>query len=284
MAIVVDEKPISSDWDYGTVPGQVRRIERIYTAKGSADDDAIYTAVASASPATYQGLARKAISFEPEWVDEVADDGVWECRVRYERAELLPIPVGGNRYAFDSTGGTRHITHAEDTRGYGRPGLNGEPQQPAPKTSAINEDGDNVEGTDIVVPSFQFTETHVFAASYITAGFISNIFNLTGTVNDAWFRSMQLGECLFMGATGASRDETTGEEDWEITYKFAGLPTRVNFKVGDIPVMLKRGWDYMWVRFGDEKDEETDKMVKVPEAVYVQQVYPYRDFSYLGIG
>ncbi len=46
----------------------------------------------------------------------------------------------------------------------------------------------------------------------------------------------------------------------------------------------KRGWDYLWVRYADVEDPTAKMLVQRPMAVYVEQVYPYRDFSGLGIG
>jgi hypothetical protein len=52
--------------------------------------------------------------------------------------------------------------------------------------------------------------------------------------------------------------------------------------MGDITGIDKKGWEYLWVRYQDAED--ADVLVKQPAAVYVEQVYPYGDFSLLGIG
>lgn len=38
------------------------------------------------------------------------------------------------------------------------------------------------------------------------------------------------------------------------------------------------------MRYVDAENEDADVLVKQPAAVYVEQVYPYGDFSLLGIG
>ena len=47
---------------------------------------------------------------------------------------------------------------------------------------------------------------------------------------------------------------------------------------------MRAGWDYMWVRYADAEDAVAKAIVKVPIAVYVEQVYYADDFSDLGIG
>lgn len=106
------------------------------------------------------------------------------------------------------------------------------------------------------------------------------LFYLTGTVNNSPFRGFEPGEVLFLGASGSKR----GQDDWEIAYKFAASPNVLGLSVGDIAGIAKRGWDYLWIRYADIEDTAAKMLVKRPLAVYVEQVYPYRDFSGLGIG
>jgi hypothetical protein len=44
------------------------------------------------------------------------------------------------------------------------------------------------------------------------------------------------------------------------------------------------GWHYLWVRFTDDEDANAKALIKRPIAAYVEQVYPYGNFSSLGIG
>ena len=91
---------------------------------------------------------------------------------------------------------------------------------------------------------------------------------------------MAAGECLFLGASGSKR----GEEDWEITFRFAASPNRTGITVGDITGIAKKGWEYLWVRYADAEDAAAKALVKKPVAVYVEKVYEDGDFSGLGIG
>jgi len=85
---------------------------------------------------------------------------------------------------------------------------------------------------------------------------------------------------LFCGAGGSKR----GEEDWEVTFKWAASPNKTDIKIGGITVPSKEGWHYLWVRYRDKDDQAAKELVKDPVAAYVEQVYEYSDFSQLGIG
>jgi len=88
---------------------------------------------------------------------------------------------------------------------------------------------------------------------------------------------------LFLGASG-SRRGLSSSDDWEVTFRFAASPNRWDVTVGAITGIRKRGWEYLWVRYEDDEDEDTEQLIKRPVAVYVEQVYEYGDFRRLGIG
>jgi hypothetical protein len=178
-------------------------------------------------------------------------------------------------FQFDTGGGTQHITQSLVTMGAYAP-----PSRTAPYFGgAIGVTRDNVEGVDITVPVFNFSETHYIPAALITPAYQSVLFNLTGKVNNYAFRWFAEGECLFLGASGAQR----GQDDWEITYRFAASPNRTGIIIGDIVGIVKKGWEYLWVRYEDAEDTGANALVKRPMAVYVEQVYDWADFSLLGI-
>ena len=82
------------------------------------------------------------------------------------------------------------------------------------------------------------------------------------------------------GPAGSKR----GDEDWEITFRFAASPNKTGLTVGDITGIDKKGWEYMWVRYADAEDATAKAIVKKPVAVYIEKVYEEGDFSQLGIG
>jgi len=183
--------------------------------------------------------------------------------------------VGESSFAFDTGGGTQHITQSLATVGsYAASG------SPPNFGGAIGVTHDNVEGVDITVPVYNFSETHYLAASAVTLAYRGTLFNLTGKVNNSSFKGMAAGECLFLGASGAKR----GSDDWEITYRFAASPNRSGISVGSIGGISKKGWEYLWVRYADEEDSGSNTLVKKPTAAYVERVYEEGNFAALGIG
>jgi hypothetical protein len=198
--------------------------------------------------------------------------GLWEVSVRYGKLE--PKEPGESSFSFDTGGGTTHITQSLATvNSYAPAG-----ETPPDFKGAIGVNNDSVEGTDITIPVYNFKETHYIPVALVTPAYKAILFYLTGKVNAAPFKGFAPGEVLFQGASGSQR----GQEDWEITFSFAASPNAVGLTMGDITGIDKKGWEYLWVRYQDAEDE--DVLVKQPAAVYVEQVYPYGDFSLLGIG
>jgi len=139
---------------------------------------------------------------------------------------------------------------------------------------------DSVEGVDITVPVYSFSETHYLADAVVTPTYRGTLFSLTGKVNNAGFKGLAAGECLFLGAAGSKR----GADDWEITFRFAASPNRTGITVGTITGISKKGWEYMWVRYADAEDVAARAIVKKPVAAYIEKVYEEGDLSTLGIG
>lgn len=195
--------------------------------------------------------------------------GVWEVSVRYGKLE--PKETGQSSYSFDTGGGNQKITQSLETvASYG--------DDPPDFQGAVGVSTDSVEGTDITIPVFNFTETHYIPIALVTGAYKTTLFYLTGRVNHAPFKGFARGEVLFLGASGSQR----GTEDWEIAFKFAASPNATDLKVGDITGIEKKGWEYLWVRYADTEDEET--LIKQPVAAYVERVYEYGNFALLGIG
>ena len=140
----------------------------------------------------------------------------------------------------------------------------------------------SVEGVDLLVPSYNFGETHYIPQQSVTDAYKAKLFALTGRVNSAAFRGLARGECLFRGASGSQRSE----EDWEITFNFSASPNVTGLTVGDITGINKLGWEYLWVRYVDKEQTvgNAKYIVRVPQFAYVEQVYYFGDFSQLGIG
>jgi len=255
---------ISESWDSGrSIDGITQSYELRFIVTGSNDEAAVLAYVEAQAPTTYYGMRRMQVEAEP------LGAGVWQCVVPYE---------GKNEtvYTFETGGATAHITQSLATSRFAAAGAT------APDFyGAIGVNGDSIDGVDVTVPTFNFTETYRFPGSTVSGAYKLALFACTGKVNNASFRGFAAGECLFLGASGTK----TGIDDWEIAFKFAGSPNVASLSIGGgITVTNKQGWDYLWVRFADAEDNAAKALVKRPVAAYVERVYPRADFSTLGIG
>lgn len=253
--------------------GDGAQVDLNYIVSDTDDDLVAKAALLAGSPTVYDGLVRQSAHIEP------LGPGLWEGTVRYAPFVYQQPLTGESSFTFDTGGGTQHITQSLQTMGkYAAAGTT------APDFgSAIGVTHDNVEGVDITIPVFQFSETHYLAPNLVTPSYQGTLFRLTGKVNSAPFRACDTGECLFLGASG-SRRGTSLDADWEITFRFAGSPNMTGLTVGSITGIAKKGWEYMWVRYADSEDASAKVLVKKPVAVYVEKVYDLANFDLLGIG
>ncbi len=263
MTVTVEEKWESRE----TTLGDGSSVDLLYIIRGTDDDVTAHADLLATAPVFYGGLVRQS-----SHIERIAEE-TWEGTVRYGKLE--PPETGDSSFSFDTGGGTQHITQSLATVGaYAASG-------PAPNFGgAIGATRDSVEGVDITVPVYNFSETHSIGTLLVTAAYKATLFYLTGTVNNGPFRGFAQGEVLFLGASGSKR----GQEDWEITYRFAAGPNVLGLAVGEITGIAKRGWEYLWVRYEDAEDTAAKALVKRPVAVYIEQVYPWGDFAGLGIG
>lgn len=259
MAATISERAVSR----GSTSGRSPRLDLLYTVRGTEDESEVRTLAASTAPATYADLDLVDIETDPQ------GGGVWYVVAKYELIDFAAD------FEFDTSGGTQRLATSLATLqrvalpGYVAPDYQG----------AINVTEDRVEGVDITVPVFNFSETRYVSALTVNTAFKYNIFQLTGRVNNATFKGFAKGEVLFLGASGSRR----GRERWAITYKFAASPNVVAEPLGSGGLAVtKEGWEHLWVRFEDEINSH--RLVKIPVAYYVERVYPYGNLALLGIG
>jgi hypothetical protein len=288
MPITVEEKYDSRQ----STTGSNAQVTLTFIAHGSDDDLAIKAAVEDFAPETYDDLPRQSVQIEP-----IAEE-YWDASVRY--AESSSSSSGGSStpdpgsdeytYNFDTMGGTQHITQSLNTVGsYADSSIPSAPDFHG-AIGVSNANGNSeVQGVDITVPIYNFSETHYLTTEQVTPEYKGTLFQLTGKVNNAAFRGLAAGECLFLGASGTLHgtefnDGTSGGGDWEITFRFAASPNKTGITIGSITGISKKGWEYLWVRYADAEDMDAMAMVKRPVAAYVEQVYQEADFSVLDIG
>jgi hypothetical protein len=260
VAGVISENYLSRPFSIGSQAGR----ELVFDIVGTDDESEVETLITGYAPAVYLYRIIDSISAEP------LGDGVWKGYARYVRYQT------DDEYTFDTAGGTQKITQSITTiASYAPSGLT------APDfEGAIGVTEDRVEGVDVPVPTFQFTETHRFATSAVTQNYKIALAGLTGKYNNAAFRGFAAGEVMFMGAAGSQR----GDDDWAITFRFSCSPNATGVSVGAITGIAKLGWHYLWVRYADFADATAKALVKRPVAAYVEQVSYPGDFTGLGIG
>ena len=257
-----------------------------YIIRGTADEGAAMASLKATAPPTFNGLVRQypGPTVEPVYVDSDpinADRCIWTGSANYAPYQHEEPETGDSTFSFDTGGGTQHITQSLTTIGsYSADG-------PAPDfKGAVGVTHDNVEGVDITIPVYNFSETHYVPAANVTNAYKGALFNLTGKVNNGSFRGLAAGECLFLGASGSRRvpESDPSGGDWEITFRFAGSPNRTGISVGPIAGIAKKGWEYLWVRYADVEDTASNTLVKQPIAAYVEKGYEDGNFAALGIG
>ena len=238
---------------------------------------AVVTAVETAAPASVGTLVRGKIS-----VTESDRDDLMMATVQYvppgrlqQQEASEPPETGESVYNFEIGLETLHITQSIETiHKIGQAG------DTAPDyKGAINVTDDSVDGCDISVPIYNWSETHWVPHASVTNTYIGKLFHLTGKVNNAAFRTFEAGEVLFLGASGSRR----GSADWEITFRFSAKPNKTNIHVGDLTVPNKKGWEYLWVRYHEVEDTAAKMMVMKPHSAYVEKVYEDGDFSDLEV-
>lgn len=262
MAITMQERVDSR----AVRDGDREEITFRYYLDGTADEQAAKDHVAANTATTYEGLRRRDMRVEPVWVDTNAGAGHWDVEVVYVEDHSTLV-------AFDTTGGTQHLTYSLQTiAAYPNPG--------APDCkNAIGVTKEGVEGVDVVMPVYAWTETFYKDDADVTQEYRGKLFNLTGKTNNATFHGCNAGECLCFGFQGSRMEDG----QWEITAHFRGSPNRTNLQVGDITGIDKKGWEYLWVMYAKEVDETASMTVFRPVAVYIERVCDSADFTDIGI-
>jgi len=243
-------------------------LQYIAHADAGEDQAAVLLAVEAVCPGQTNGLWLLNVSLEP-----MEGNGWWLARCSYGIYEFS--------FQFDTSGGTKHIVASKQTtQAYGT----GAAKTDNGGLIGVTGEG-TVEGCDITIPVYNFSETHYIDDSDVTQAYKVAIAKLTGKTNQATFKGFAAGEVLFMGASGSKRSH----EDWQITFHFQVSPsfTIANgnaLTIGTITNVEKLGWEYMWIRYRQAPVGSLKMLGQVPVAVYCERVYDAGDFSALNIG
>jgi hypothetical protein len=257
-------KPADGDSPSNEIPYLI-----LADAGETGEEEEALLALRAAAPATLGDLTIKQAKIEERLVD-----GWYLGTVSYGSAEQNK-DTDESSFSFDTTGGTFNVKHAISQTGFA--------VGTAPDVAnGINVTAEGVEGVDVVLPQYAFSETHYIDDADVDDTYKGVLFALTGTVCDDNFKGGAAGEILFMGAQGQKR----GRGDWEITFNFGASPNVTGLTIGTITGINKQGWDYLWATYQKEPvGAGADKaLMSMPKAVYVAKVYPDADHSLLGIG
>ena len=145
MPVTIDEKFDSRE---ATVGIESPSIDLLYVVQGTDDDVTVKATVEATIPIIYAGLPFQDYHISPQGA------GVWEVSVRYGKKE--PKETGESSFSFDTGGGTTHITQSLQTINKYAPVGKVAPDF----KGAIGVTHDSVEGTDVTIPIYNFTETH----------------------------------------------------------------------------------------------------------------------------
>ena len=277
--------------------GANRSGERRYVVTGvdlSTDTEGdIVAAVESAAPATFDGMASRTVQVEQ------LTNTIWSATVSYAPSELIPPPeYDQSIVSFSTNGQTENVQTAFAQSSVGLlqgddGGGNTVSILPPNYGLNVNVDGEgNTNGVDIVVPKFEWSETH-YLAEPLPSNYLLTLHDYTGSLNNGVFRGFTAGAVLFLGASGSRRP---AEGDWEITYSFIASPsvtlelpvynedgTAVTDGHGD-PVtqtVTKGSHDYIWFHHSRAVDDASKSVVTRASAAYVAQVYRATAFQTL---
>lgn len=265
MTYIIDEKLKSRAGQLGESGSKTLEYFILWQGEGDPGTDAeVHALLNATAPPLWGNMPLKNTAIEP------VSDILWDGRAEYGQRDTS----FDSTLAFDTTGGSSHITQSINTIGRHGPGA-------ADLRGAIGVTQDSVDGIDITIPAFAWSEGRNFPIAQVSDTYIRNLCLGTGSTNNATFKQFQRGEVLFLGASGRRENSI-----WNIEFRFSSSPNRENFQVGGINIAKKHGHDYLWCQHLPVKLPGTDgklRMWQKIHAVYVEQVYPETDFSLFGL-
>lgn len=242
----------------------------LFFVVGTWNEEVVEALCEAELPPTFKGMFLQKYDVEPQ------GGGYWYVEASYGVKEPK-----ASVYSFETTTQTTHVTVSKETMASGS--VRGDEEEAPDYGGAIGVAEDKVNGTDILVPTFAFTETHYIPAELITGAYKVLLFQLTAQTNELSWKGFAPGEVLFLGAQGSLKDK----EDWEISFKFACSPNLEDLPIPgeeEEVIPFKQGWWYLWYSFAQKKDPDAPKVVVTPDFWYLERLYDPGDLSQLGIG
>lgn len=267
-----------------------------YMVRQAADEDEAYELIADMSPDSYQPSTISAPLQRDKIEVEDLGAGVFSVVVSYttnkptenEQAGTTPDQTTEGGSPAEGQGNTMGDTNPDVTLGRNW-SYSISPQTtritnglslisataPAGQTAPdygtmINASPEGIGGTDIFIPegSINISET----VPNMTVGRFIKLCWLACKMNFAAWAGFGPRELLYMGSQIAEAD-ANGKRKLNHELKYS--PTYKNIVVSsDITVPIKRGWDYLWILYGQVKDSGSNLTIQKPIAAYVVKVYP----------
>lgn len=286
-SVLIDPSTPSNSWE-------------LSPANGGTEEGNVLLSVTNARPAIFvlpadpndsASVARRLYPITGHY--EKVSLNVWRVEVVYEWDKDGSTPVA----SFDTTGGQQKILLSKAT--VDRWPKDGATPYSPDFQGLIGVSDSSIEGVDIVVPEFRWSEVHLMSLRVNGVdqswAYMDTLVKMTGTVNDQDWRDCKLGEALFLGAKGEWIQQ---QKLWAITFEFSRQRNRGYGPSGQEEYLVvpgvsaqikKRGHEYLWVR--SEQKEFTvstgthniKSLVSQPSAAYVERVYDSASFSALGI-
>lgn len=213
-------------------------------------------------------LGRRAWQWEAEYVDP--DSANASDKLEDTSAEAV--------FSFDTTGATSIVfaSKPDDVQTFVKV-----PYVATDYEGAINVDEQGtVKGVEQVIPALKLSYRKRLPRATITAAYVKSLARLTGTTNNATFKTeWEAGELLFLGATGQQGTKT----DPEVTFHYAAAENVDDLTIGEIAAIAKQGHDYLWVKFERIEDTAAKTLAPRPRVVYVHRVYKSANWSAMGV-
>lgn len=251
--------------------------ETVWHVFGASSEIVAYNALSSAPlPAVYTMPSLKVCYLDRVTIKDVfessnAKDLTHEATATY----VYKPPEDQVDYEFEAGFQTTTMTRALETTPFSGGGRS------APDFRGginISSEG-KVQGIDIEVPKFSFALTISWPIALVTRPYQLTVAGMVGKVNDAEYFGLPKGSVKFLGGNGRKQGKR-----FPITYKFEYSLPEASFTVGDVTVGAREGWWYTDIYRATSSDATAKKKVEFPHSVYLHRVYPYGDFSLLGLG
>lgn len=246
-----------------------------YWVRGADDQGEVQEAVLATAPLTFNGLVYDTFAYSS--VDD--DESLFYVQVKYRPPRDLRSPPepGTARYFWAVAGESTKITHPISVISRNRPDAG-----TAVQYKGIGDDGEELQGTEIVIPKFTFGYDFTIPGVDVDSGFIATVASLVGKVNDDTWKGFAAGSVLFTGASGSYEIG----EDSTITFEFAYSANSSQFviggyTIGDGSAVVKKGWEYADVH-STKKQEQGVLKLEISQ-VDILKVYDLGDFDALGI-